>query len=419
MAQKHIVKIDFKKELEAISKGMIMVHDHKLLIKMIIRVIVGKLGVRHAAILMYDEKRKTYVLNISRGESGMKIPEGFTHFDHTNPIVEMFINDDYASLLIDRSAVRATDIHRLIWLEAVIDKKKGRKIKDLLNRVEQQMDLLGAAVCVPVYYQKNLQALFLLGMKKDRSDYTQEELDFFSALASNTSMAMRNAKLFGELREEVERNHKLFLQTISVLGSTIEAKDAYTHGHTERVTAYAILIAQYMRDKGRVEFSDSFLNNMHISGLLHDIGKIAIPENVLKKKGPLVDDEVSIMRDHPIKGVAIVEPLNLNKDILDGIRHHHERYDGGGYPEGLIGEKMPMIASILSVADAFDAMTSDRSYRRGFSKQKAIDIIMSEEGKQFHPLPSRALEELYKEGLLSDILPADFIERRFHLKENS
>lgn len=398
-----MIKVNFKKELEAASKSMIMVHDHKLLIKMIIRMIIRKFGVCHAAMLIYDDDKKTYVLNVSRGETGLKIPQGFTRFDHDHPIIELFVNKEYRNLVKDRNAILNSDINKMLWRETIVRNSpitEDTSVCEFLQNVEKEMDFLSASVCLPAYYHDNLLAVLLLGEKMDRTPYEQDELDFFVALASDAAMAIRNAELFESLRAEAERNKELFLQTIHVLCSTIEAKDKYTRGHTERVTNYAVLIARHMQIKKNVEFSQSFLNNLYISGLLHDIGKIAVSESILCKEGPLTDEERAIMCAHPLKGVEMVEALNLDQDIIDGIHYHHERYDGKGYPDRLMGERIPMTAAIISVADAFDAMTTDRSYRRGLSIEQAMDEIKKNSGTQFNPFVANALQELYDLGAI-------------------
>ncbi len=390
------MKIDYKKELETASKGMIMIHDPKLLIKLIVRMIVKKLRIKHAGMILYDPNKEVYVLNISRGQTGVKIPQGFTRFDHESPIIKLFRAKEFKPLTIDRNAIVSSDINRMIWRESVI--QNGHQTKELLHRVDEQMQMLNTVACVPAYYRDKLMAVLLLGEKYDESPFEQEELDFFAALASDAAMAIRNAQLFDGLKREAERNRKLFIQTITVLGSTIEAKDAYTHGHTERVTQYALEIARRMTVNGSARFSDTFLENLYIAGVLHDIGKIAVPEEILNKRGPLTDEEYGIMRQHTIKGAEIVNPLSLPLECMDGIKYHHERFDGKGYPEGLKDGMIPPSAAIIAVADTFDAMTSDRPYRQGFSKQTAIEEIRRCTGTQFNPLPALAMIELYEAG---------------------
>lgn len=389
-------QIDYKKELEAASKSMIMIHDPRLLIKLIVRTIVTKLQIKHAGMVLHDDKRDTYVLNISRGQSGVKVPAGFIRFDKHNPIIKLFTKKEFRQITSDRSAIVLDDINKLIWRESVLEPRNGTG--ELLLQVSDQMQMLDVIACVPAYYQDHLLAILLLGHKSDGTRFEQEELDFFSALASDTAMAIRNAQLFESLKNEAQKNRDLFLRTTIVLGSTIEAKDKYTHGHTERVTNYAVMVARQMHESGAVHFTESFFQNLYVAGLLHDIGKIAIPEAILNKTGKLTPEEFDIMKQHTLRGVEILQPLSELKDSLDGVKYHHERYDGKGYPDGLKGDEIPMVAAIIAVADTFDAMTSDRPYRKGLTKEAAVAEIKKNICIQFHPKPAEALIELVESG---------------------
>lgn len=395
-----MIKVDYKKELETASKGMIMIHDPKLLIKLIVRMIVRKLRIKHAAMILYESDFDRYVLNISRGETGHRIPVGFTKFSKQSPIIKLFIDKEYRRIIQGRNAIVAEDINRIIWRENVVDNGTGSGVKDLLHKVSEQMDALNSIACVPAFYQDKLMAVLLLGNKHDESRFAQEELNFFAALASDAAMAIRNAQLFNDLSREAKRNRELFIQTIIVLSSTIEAKDKYTHGHTERVTNYSVSIARQMTANGSADFDNTFFENIYISGLLHDIGKIAIPEKILNKTGHLTEEEYEIMKKHTIKGAEMIRPLNLPKDCIDGIKHHHERFDGCGYPDGLIGGAIPITAAIMAVADSYDAMTSSRPYRKGMKKEDALNEIKKNAGTQFNPIPVRAMVELYNQGRL-------------------
>ncbi len=394
------MKIDFKKELETASKGMIMIHDPKLLIKLIIRMIVRKLGVKHAAMLLYDPDRDCYSLSISRGVTGVKVPPGFTRFTRENPIIKLFTNKEYKSLTIDRSGIVSNDINRMIWREGVIVNGKGKEVQELLHKVEEQMQMLNTVACVPAYYRHKLMAVLLLGEKYDETKFEQEELDFFAALASDAAMAIRNAQLFEDLKKEADRNRQLFIQTIKVLGAAIEAKDSYTQGHTERVTKYSVAIAHQMVTNGSTSFDENFFENLYIAGMLHDIGKIGVSESILNKTGKLTDLEYGSMKQHTVRGAEIVRPLGLPEETIHGILYHHERFDGNGYPEGLKGASIPISAAIIAVADAFDAMTSDRPYRKGLTLETAIEEIKKNTNTQFNPLPAKAMMELYHRGLL-------------------
>jgi len=185
------VKIDYKKELEAAAKGMILIHDPRLLIKLIVRSIVQKVQIQHAGMILYDPLKDSYVLSISRGDPGSKIPEDVVRFDKKHPIIKLFIENEYKYLVENRNALVSEDINKLIWKESVIS--NGNGTKKLLHDVSAQMPKLNAVACVPAYHQHNLLAILLLGQKHDGGKFDQEELDFLSALASGEAMAIRKA----------------------------------------------------------------------------------------------------------------------------------------------------------------------------------------------------------------------------------
>ena len=276
----------------------------------------------------------------------------------------------------------------------------GNGLKELLHKFGDQMQMINAAACVPAYYKDKLLAVLLLGSKRDGTPFKQEELDFFAALASDAAMAIRNAQLFEDLKAESRKNHDLFIRATIVLGSTIEAKDKYTHGHTERVTNYATAVARQMVANGTAQFDEAFFENLYLAGIFHDIGKIGIPEAILNKPSKLTDEEFEVIKQHPIHGVEILRPLSELTESLDGVLHHHERHDGAGYPHGLKGDDVPMVASIIAVADTFDAMITDRPYRRANSKKDAIEEIKRCSGMQFNPIPAVAIVQLFDAGKL-------------------
>jgi HD-GYP domain-containing protein (c-di-GMP phosphodiesterase class II) len=185
-----------------------------------------------------------------------------------------------------------------------------------------------------------------------------------------------------------------------VLASAIEAKDKYTHGHTERVTNYAVAIARQMARNGSASFPESFFEDLYLGGMLHDIGKIGVPGSILNKNGSLTPEEFEIMKGHTLRGVEILKPLSELRNSVDGVKYHHERYDGKGYPEGLMGDQIPIIAAIIAVADTFDAMTTDRPYRKGLSREQGIEEIRRNISIQFRPEPAVAMVELYEQGLI-------------------
>jgi putative two-component system response regulator len=168
-------------------------------------------------------------------------------------------------------------------------------------------------------------------------------------------------------------------QVIFSLAAAVEAKDAYTERHTSRV-------AEAARHLGlRMGLPDEDLEALYRGGLIHDIGKIGVPDAVLLKPGPLNSSEMMLMRSHPEIGENILRPLRTGSDLLPIVRHHHEAFDGHGYPDGLRGTAIPLLARIVSVCDAFDALTSDRPYRARLGEHEAISILTGGAGRQWDP----------------------------------
>jgi len=181
-----------------------------------------------------------------------------------------------------------------------------------------------------------------------------------------------NVALFREKEE-------LLVGTVKSLVRTLEARDAYTRGHSDRVAAVARIIA---REAG---YSKERAERLHLTGLLHDIGKIGVPDQVLNKPGRLEDSERDAIQQHPQIGYEILRSIPSLDDVLPGVLHHHESLDGSGYPHGLSGDEIPLDARILAIADAFDAMTSDRPYRSGMPVSRAIEILTDGAGGQWDP----------------------------------
>ena len=232
---------------------------------------------------------------------------------------------------------------------------------------------------VPITIKGDVTGILTVGAKKVAA-YTKENLSTLEYLCSQIGVALENAGLISDLEE-------LFISVVKSLSSAIDAKSPWTAGHSERVTKYALDIAKQMG------FSEKNLKDLELAGLLHDIGKIGTYESILDKPAKLNDEELAVMRRHPGKGAEILAPIKQLKEIISGVKYHHEFYDGTGYPEGLKGEAIPLHARILSVADTVDAMGADRPYRKGM----AMDVIIGElkrcSGTQFDP---KAVEAFLK-----------------------
>jgi len=371
---------------------MIMVHDPNMLIKMIVRMLVQKVRLRHAGILLHQMDRDSYILTVSRGSKGLKIPAGFARMDADNPLIRFFRNKLDKQLLGDGALVyeQAKKALRKKNLSPVL----RQQLKDALH----QMEIFEVTVCIPTYFINELLGIFLMGRKNSGKNFSRSELNFFVAIASDVAMAIRNAQLFKDLALELDKNKRLFIHTTVALAAAIDAKDHYTHGHTSRVTSLSIEIARKLIQKNRKKFDEKFLEQLHIASLLHDIGKIGIPETILNKEGPLDEEEKKRIQQHPLIGVTILQPIRELQDALMGVKYHHERYDGSGYPEGLKRNDIPFIALIISVADSFDAMTTNRPYRRASTKEEAVREIEKYSGTQYEPSIAWALAELHREG---------------------
>jgi HD-GYP domain-containing protein (c-di-GMP phosphodiesterase class II) len=384
--------IDYKKELESTARNMIFVHDPDLLIKMIVRMMVNKTKIVHASFFLHNKEKQGYLLTVSRGSLHKKIPLDLVCIDKDDVLIRFF-REHKSSFIFGREALLLSEAKLVL---------KGNKlkseVKQQLAQVLYQMELLDAVVCIPSYFRDELLGLLLLGKKEANKRFMDEELDFFVALNSNVAMAIRNAQLFKELGHELDRKHQLFIRTTIALAAAIEAKDHYTHGHTSRVTNLSIQIAQRMGKKAKKDFDGKFLENLHISSLLHDIGKIGVPEHILNKRSSLTVGERNRINEHPMIGVNILKSIKELEGAVSGVKYHHERFDGQGYPEGLKGDQIPLVASIITVADSFDAMSTDRPYREALDKKDVINEIEHLSGKQFSPQVTNIFLELCREG---------------------
>ena len=191
-------------------------------------------------------------------------------------------------------------------------------------------------------------------------------------------MARRSFELYTKMR-------KVYLDTIRALAAAIDAKDPYTKGHSERVAETSVALAQ------ELNLSDKDIENIEYTALLHDIGKIGIADSILGKNSSLTNKEFDKIKEHTVMGAKIIEPVDFLKNSYKAIYHHHEKYNGKGYPDGIKSEDIPILARIIAVADAYDAMGSDRPYRKKLNKDKILKELKDQSGKQFDPEVVKAL----------------------------
>jgi HD-GYP domain-containing protein (c-di-GMP phosphodiesterase class II) len=247
-----------------------------------------------------------------------------------------------------------------------------------------------AVLCVPITLRgKPLGVVFLANYKVGH-EFTEDHRKLVTELATQAAVAIDNARLF-EDREAV------ILESLEALATTVDEKDRYTAGHSERVTQYALVIARQMH---YAPHDQAAWTRLERGGRLHDIGKVGVPDAVIQKTGKLTDAEFEQMKSHTTRGYNILSKLHMLTDELVIVRSHHERYDGKGYPDRKNGDELPIFAWIVSAADAIDAMTSDRPYRRGMSLEVAIDQVRLGAGTHFHPDVAEAVLDAVATGKL-------------------
>jgi HD-GYP domain-containing protein (c-di-GMP phosphodiesterase class II) len=195
-----------------------------------------------------------------------------------------------------------------------------------------------------------------------------------------------------DLKRAAEENRALFLGSIQMLAGAVDEKDPYTRGHSDRVTRYSMLIAKEM------QLDSTFMETLQISAQLHDVGKIGIEDHILKKPGALTPEEFEVMKTHTTKGANILRPVPQLADMLPGIELHHEALDGRGYPYGLEGDQIPLLARVIAVADTFDALTTNRPYQKEHTPEQALQIIQNLAGKRLDPEAVKSLLAVYGRG---------------------
>jgi HD-GYP domain-containing protein (c-di-GMP phosphodiesterase class II) len=194
------------------------------------------------------------------------------------------------------------------------------------------------------------------------------------------------------LKQAARENRELFLGSIRMLAAAIDEKDPYTRGHSDRVAKYSLIIGR------ELNLTDEELDRLRISALLHDVGKIGVDDRVLKKPGALTDEEFELMKQHPAKGANIMRPVAQLAEMLPGIELHHEHVDGRGYPYGLRGDQIPLMARIIAVADTLDAVTTHRPYQSAMDLDFALSRIRTLTGSKFDPVIVDALEAAVQSG---------------------
>ena len=249
----------------------------------------------------------------------------------------------------------------IVWADDARDLVRGRAAEQLFS-----------LLCVPLRNNAEATGMMLAFGFDEKRSFREGKRKMLAVLGGRASAAIENARLYKELQNT-------FKQTIQALANLLEDKDPYTHGHSQRVSKYAVMIARGLG------LPEAEVQTIADSALMHDIGKLGIRYEDLNKAEPLTEGEYEMFKSHTTRGKWILEPITFLKDLIPGVYHHHERWDGRGYPMGLAGEQIPLMGRILAIADTYDAMTSHRAYRRALPHDVAIREIQAFAGAQFDP----------------------------------
>ena len=305
------------------------------------------------SIMLLDEDKQTLSISVSRG-----IPErivGDTKIALGEGIAGWVASTREALILVDDTDPR---------------------FRDDLHRNE-----IVSAISAPVICKDSVIGVINVNRRRSAELFTRENLNVVSSFAGQMAVVIENARLYRDLENTI-------LGTIGALAAAVDAKDPYTFGHSNDVTEYAIAIA------AKLGFGESEVQTVRIAATLHDIGKIGIDGAILNKPGKLTEEEWAAMCRHPAIGADILAPLDFLREAVPSILFHHERYGGGGYPSGISGEAIPIGARIISVADSYNAMVSDRPYRTAMARDRAVQELLDNSGTQFDPIVVRAMLDI-------------------------
>ncbi len=330
-----------------------------------LQVVLGTIGIRRGAVAEYDREQSALVLAAARGLA--------------KPIA--------AGLAL--TAGEAEALRRAEGRPGAISRRKspGLEAARLELRTAVTLEEMGFEVIVPLAVRGDLVGAILLGEKATGGTYTAEEGELLRALGRHVGVGLHNHRLLREVELRASENlrvydelRSIYRDTVRAFAAAIDCKDKYTQGHSERVGKYSEIIARELGwSVGQVE-------GMAVAGYLHDIGKLVVDREIINAPYRIDAKQSSELNRHPMSGYEILAPISHPyADIPQTARYHHERIDGRGYPEGLKGDEIPLCAKIVTVADSFDAMTTDRPYKRRRTFEDVIEDFRRNSGKQFAP----------------------------------
>ena len=334
--------------------------DQNLVRKMAMEAITRLMHAEVGSLLLVDDENKELYFEVALGDKGERVKE-----------IRLKIGEGIAGWVAEHGkSLLLQDVRKDPRFYKSADQKTEFVTRDM--------------VCVPVKVKDKVIGV-LQAINRAEGVFTEDDVELFQLFSNQVAIALDNARLYEEIRET-------FFATAEALAEAIEKRDPYTGGHTKRVVNYCLVAAKYMN------LTPEELEILKLSAILHDVGKIGVEDRILRKPGNLDDEEAKIMKMHPLLGAEIMRHIRQLKDLIPGMLHHHERPDGKGYPEGLKGRDIPIVARIISAADTYDAMTTNRPYRKGLSHQTAIDEIKKEAGAQFDKEVAEAFVKAFEAG---------------------
>ncbi len=382
-------KYDYQQTLKEASEGMTLITDMKKLLNLIVRVVTKSVRVKSAVIFQFDEVKNKYILKIRRG----------TNKRHTGYALQK--DSALVSWLKShKEAILSDEIED--WLKSGRFLRREKGLRGKLEDIKKELETMDGVVCVPSYIKGHLIGFLVLGEKLSGDIYTQQDVRLLSTLASEAAIAVENAKNFMELERLREKERESYIQTVLALAQTVDEKDSYTHGHLEDVAFYGMQIGEELEASS--EFKPTIdKEDLKTALSLHDIGKIGVPDAILHKNGSLTPEEWVVMKQHCEIGARIVEPIEKLRYVGNIIKHHQEKYDGSGYPDGLKGEEIPLESRIIAVVDAYHAMVSDRPYRKALSETVALEQLKTNIGTQFDPIVVGAFVRAWEKGKIKKV----------------
>jgi len=378
-------KFAYRPMLEKEAERTARARDVREMATFIVRDVSSFTRLDHTAVFILNDQKNAYALmaSVYRKKDRPKLEPGLLLSIHS-PLVA-YLKDE------KKPAVYGQIMHDLQNKDLTSHERK------FLESVESELAILGAEICVPSFCEDELIGIMNLGNKITNEIFTGQDLQAFQTLANQTGRAISGLLLKTEKIRLIVSSQKSLLETL-------EARDHYTRGHTERVSQYSMLLGHKL--ERLIHSIPNSISALNWTAQLHDLGKVGISDNILLKPSALNDEEFAKIKEHPTRGIEILGPLKewFGEDIIQGVVHHHENYDGSGYPDKQKGDIIHIFARIIRVADAFDAMTTDRPYRKGLSIEEAMAEIKKFRKVQFDPVVADAFIELYQEGILKKIM---------------